>query len=80
MAMHARLIAAIADIDLQRIEPAAPERRKIDLIEKRPGIAHQRSRITGPAFDIPLSTASKNRVQVAIDEIGAPRRPLEPRI
>ena len=41
VAMHAGLVAAIADIDLQRVEPAAPERRKLDRFEQRPSIAHR---------------------------------------
>jgi hypothetical protein len=31
--MDAGLVAAIADIDLQRVEPAAPDRRKCHLLE-----------------------------------------------
>ncbi len=43
VAMHAGLVAAIADIDLQRVERPAPERRKRDLLEQRPSVAHQRA-------------------------------------
>src|SRR5262245_36569887 len=41
VAVHAGLIAAIADIDLKRVEPAAPDRRKGNLLKPRPGIAHR---------------------------------------
>ena len=48
MTMHAGLIAAIAEIDLQGLEPAAPERRKSDLFEQRQRVAHRSSRIPCP--------------------------------
>src|SRR6516225_723280 len=41
MAMHARLIAAIADIDLQGVEPPSDERWEFDLFEQWPSIAHR---------------------------------------
>ncbi len=40
VAMHAGLVAAIADIDLQRVEPAAADRRERDRFEQRPGVSH----------------------------------------
>src|ERR1700730_13337078 len=56
MAVHAGLGAAIADIDLKRIEPAPPNRRKGNLLKPWPGIAHDarsifatQIRITGGA-------------------------------
>ena len=41
MAVHAALVAAIADIELQRVEPAAPDRREGDLLQQRQGLAHR---------------------------------------
>ena len=40
VAMHAGLVAAIADIDLERVEPAAPDRREGNLLKQGPSIAH----------------------------------------
>ena len=40
VAVEARLVAAIADIDLQSIELAAADRREGHLVEQRPRIAH----------------------------------------
>ena len=40
VAVHAGLVATISDIDLKRIEPAPPKRRKGNLLKPRPGIAH----------------------------------------
>src|SRR5450631_3658134 len=45
VAVEARLIAAIADIDLQGVEPAAADRREGHLIEQRPRVAHRNSRL-----------------------------------
>jgi hypothetical protein len=44
VAVHAGLIAAVADIDLQGVYAAAGERRKFDPSKKRPSIAHRVSR------------------------------------
>src|SRR5262249_246086 len=41
VAVHAGLVAAIADIDLERVEAAALNRRKGNLLKPRPGIAHR---------------------------------------
>jgi hypothetical protein len=41
MAMHAGLVAAIANIDLQSIEPPAPQRRKRNPFEQGPRFAHR---------------------------------------
>src|SRR5215472_16820543 len=41
VAVHAGLVAAIADIDLERVEAAALNRRKGNLTKPRPGIAHR---------------------------------------
>jgi hypothetical protein len=38
--MHALLIAAVTDIDLQRIKPPAPDRRKRDVLQERPRVSH----------------------------------------
>src|SRR5436305_5835659 len=43
MAMHAGLVATITDVDLQRVEPPAPDRREGNFFEQRPSIAHDRS-------------------------------------
>jgi hypothetical protein len=40
MAMHAGLVAAVADIDLQRVEPAAANWREGDLFEPRQAFVH----------------------------------------
>ncbi|GIK80466.1 MAG: hypothetical protein BroJett024_15710 [Alphaproteobacteria bacterium] len=40
MAMHARLVAAIADIHLQGIEAAAGKGGKRDIVEQRPRVMH----------------------------------------
>src|SRR4029077_2116333 len=40
VAMETRLVAAIADIDLQSFQPAAADRRKGNLLEQRTHIAH----------------------------------------
>src|SRR5215218_695409 len=40
MAMHAGLIAAIADIDLQRIQTPAAQRRERNSLEQGPCVAH----------------------------------------
>ena len=40
VAVEARLVAAIADIDLQGVEPAAPDGGEGDFFEQRPRIAH----------------------------------------
>jgi hypothetical protein len=42
MAMDARLIAAIAYVDLQGVEPSAPDRRKRDFREQQIGVVHRR--------------------------------------
>jgi hypothetical protein len=34
------LVAAIADIDLQRVQRPAADRRKRNLLEQRPSVAH----------------------------------------
>jgi hypothetical protein len=44
VAMDAGLIAAIAEIDLQRVELPAPDRRKGNRFEQGPGIAHEHLR------------------------------------
>src|SRR5262249_49974633 len=41
VAVHAGLVAAIADIDLERVEPAAPDRRKGNLAKPRPRVTHR---------------------------------------
>src|SRR5262249_6341270 len=40
VAVHARLIAAVADIDLQRVEPPAPDRREREVFKQWPSVAH----------------------------------------
>jgi hypothetical protein len=40
MAMHAGLVAAVADIDLQRVEPSAANRREGYLLEPRQTLVH----------------------------------------
>jgi hypothetical protein len=42
VAMDARLVAAVADVDLQGGEVPALDRRKRDSLEQRPGISHSR--------------------------------------
>jgi hypothetical protein len=42
MAVHAALVAAIADIELERVELSAPDRWERDLFEPREGFAHRR--------------------------------------
>ena len=39
--MDAGLVAAIADVDLQRFQLAAPDRRKSNLVEQRQRVAHR---------------------------------------
>src|SRR5262249_43799793 len=41
VAMHAGLIAAVAEIDLQGVEAAAADRRKRNRFEERPSVAHE---------------------------------------
>jgi hypothetical protein len=38
--MHAGLVAAIADVDLQGVEPAAADRRERDFLQQREGVVH----------------------------------------
>jgi hypothetical protein len=40
MAMQAGLVASIPDVDLQRVEPPAANRRERDFFEKRQGLMH----------------------------------------
>ena len=40
VAMHAGLVAAIADIDLQGVEPAAADRREGNFLQQRKGVVH----------------------------------------
>ena len=42
MAVHAALVAAIPDIELQGVEPSAPDRREGDLLQQRQSLAHAR--------------------------------------
>src|SRR5262249_18950138 len=58
VAVHAGLVAAIADIALERVEPAPPNRRKGNLTQPRPGIAHRARSIFGNADSHTLSRAS----------------------
>ena len=46
MAVDAALVAAVADIELQRIEPPAPDRRERNLFEQRQGLAHDKFAIS----------------------------------
>src|SRR4051812_5516178 len=57
MAMHAGLVAAIAKIDLQRVEPSPSDRGKGDLLEQWPGVAH-RARPTGAKRNVAQSFAA----------------------
>ena len=40
MAMHAGLVAAVADIDLQGVKPAAADRREGNFLQQRKGLVH----------------------------------------
>src|SRR5262249_19483582 len=53
VAVYAGLVAAIADIDLERVEPAPPNRRKGNLTKPRPGIAHRARSIFATQIRIP---------------------------
>ncbi len=43
--MDAGLVAAIADVDLQRFQLAAPDRRESNLVEQRQRVAHRKPRL-----------------------------------
>src|SRR5262249_11661105 len=45
MAMKARLVAAIADIDLQGFQSGAPDRGKLDFLEQRQRVTHRRPQL-----------------------------------
>ena len=73
VAMEAGLVAAIADIDLQRVEPAAAERRKGNGIEQRQHVAHGRSSLGAPNLGPQMPRAGGRR-HPAADNIGTNRR------
>src|SRR4051812_29703548 len=85
--MHARLIAAIADIDLQGLQRPTRNRRKRNPVEQRPRVAHSifplsklpyRRKLPRHSRHVTLRRLGTAQIRVSFDHLAPPSRAREP--